>query len=140
MHEFALADAVMRAALSTARAEGLERVNAIRIRVGELQRIKKDVFEFALRETRPADEPLLEGTEVHVAIEPATFRCRACGGTFLLRDAVGAEGDDEREAIHFVPELAHAFMTCPTCRSPDFEIVAGRGVAIEAIDGEVADA
>ena len=75
-----------------------------------------------------------------VQIEPATFRCRACGGAFLLRDAVGAEGDDEREAIHFVPELAHAFMTCPTCRSPDFEIVAGRGVAIEAIDGEVADA
>ena len=136
MHEFALADAVMRAALSSARSEGLARVTALHLKVGELQQIKKDVFEFALQETRPAGGALLAETAVTVVIEPATFRCRACGHEFLLAEASGARADDEREAIHFVPELAHAFMTCPSCASPDFEIVGGRGVSIESIEGE----
>ena len=140
MHEFALADAVMRAALSTARSEGLTRITSIHIRVGELQQIKQDVFEFACRETRPPNEPALETTEVTVEIEPATFHCRACGEEFPLAEARGAAGADEKEAIHFVPELAHAFMTCPACSSPDFEIIGGRGVAIDSIEGERDDA
>lgn len=140
MHEFALADAVMRAALSTAQTEGLTRLTAIHLKVGELQQIKKDVFEFALQETRPADAPALRDTVVTVEIEPATFRCRACEHEFLLAEASGAQADDEREAIHFVPELAHAFMKCPTCSSPDFEIVGGRGVSIDSLEGERDDA
>ena len=48
--------------------------------------------------------------------------------------------DDAAEAIHFVPELAHAFMRCPDCGSPDFEVAAGRGVAISGIEGERDDA
>ena len=44
-------------------------------------------------------------------------------------------GANEREAIHFVPESAHAFLRCPACKSPDFEISKGRGVWVERITG-----
>ena len=38
--------------------------------------------------------------------------------------------------IHFVPELAHAYLRCPDCSSADFEVLGGRGVSIDAIEGE----
>jgi hydrogenase nickel incorporation protein HypA/HybF len=42
----------------------------------------------------------------------------------------------EAEAVHFIPELAHAFLQCPSCGSPDFEMLAGRGVSIGSIEAE----
>jgi hydrogenase nickel incorporation protein HypA/HybF len=43
--------------------------------------------------------------------------------------------EDTAEAIHFVPEVAHTYIKCPSCGSPDFEIVEGRGVWLENIKG-----
>ncbi|MHC4548882.1 MAG: hydrogenase nickel incorporation protein HypA [Planctomycetota bacterium] len=139
MHEFALAEAVLTSALDAAEKEKLSRITAIRVRIGELQRIKQDIFEFALKEVMPASEPRLAETEITLEIEPARFRCRACERRFALAD-VGEQGADEAEAIHFIPELAHAFLRCPDCRSPDFEVAEGRGVVIESIEGERPDA
>ena len=42
----------------------------------------------------------------------------------------------ESESIHFVPELAHAFLRCPDCDGADFEVVAGRGVVLQELEGE----
>jgi Zn finger protein HypA/HybF involved in hydrogenase expression len=39
------------------------------------------------------------------------------------------------EAIHFIPELSHAFVRCPECGSPDFIILAGRGITLERVEG-----
>jgi hydrogenase nickel incorporation protein HypA/HybF len=106
--------------------------------VGELQSIQRDTFVFALQQTRTAD-PRLADAAMEVEIVPATFRCRACEREFTLADT--AERDAEaKEAIHFVPELAHAFMRCPSCASPDFDVARGRGVSIAAIEGEAPDA
>ena len=138
MHEFALAEAVIRAALQTAESEGMTAVTRVAVRVGELQSIQKDTFVFALQQTR-TDDPRLADTTMEVEIVPASFSCRDCGHAFTLADT--AERDaNAKEAIHFVPELAHAFMRCPACESPDFEVVDGRGVAISEIEGETPDA
>ena len=138
MHEFALAEAVVRTALQTADAEGMTAVRRVAVQVGELQSIKKDVFEFALKQTG-SDDPRLAETAMEVEIIPASFECRACGHRFTLAET--AERDaTAKEAIHFVPELAHAFMKCPACESPDFEVADGRGVAIAEIEGDIPDA
>jgi len=138
MHEFALAEAVVRAALQTAESEGMTTVTRVAVQVGELQSIKKDVFEFALQQTRTEDPRLAEAV-MEVEIVPASFRCRDCENTFTLAET--AERDaTAKEAIHFVPELAHAFMRCPSCGSPDFEVADGRGVGITEIEGETPDA
>ncbi len=135
MHEFALADAVARTALQAAREAGIEVVERVTVRVGELQRIRKDLFEFSLTEVIPTVAPELAGVDFEVEEEPALFRCRVCELEFGLPDLADAGGEDAAEAIHFVPELSHAFVRCPDCGSPDFEIAAGRGVTLESIEG-----
>ena len=136
MHEFALAEAVITTSLDAAEKEKLARITRIAVHVGELQSIRKETFEYALTEIMPKTEPRLSDTEISVVIIPARFRCRACGHTFDLKETGGPKDAEEKEAIHFVPELAHAFLRCPECDSPDFEVVEGRGVSIDSIEGE----
>ena len=112
------------------------KIRRIEVCIGELQRIRTDTFEFALREIMPAKEPRLADTVLELKVEPAQFRCRPCSHLFTLSDTVGPQGQDETEAIHFIPELAHAFLECPECESPDFELLQGRGVSIAAIEGD----
>lgn len=100
------------------------------VRVGELQQIDLDAFRFALEQLsrQHSMEMRFELKE-----ERAEFRCRVCGRTWPFRRE---ELDPEvQEAIHVVPEVAHAFVKCPSCGSPDFEVIRGRGVWIESIRG-----
>jgi hydrogenase nickel incorporation protein HypA/HybF len=136
MHEWALAEAVV-ATVERIRAEhGGRPVLAVRVRIGELQSIDREAFGAGLAmslEGRPY------GPEVfQLLTEPATFRCRACARQWRLEDLLEL-GEEEREAIHFLPESAHAYMRCPGCGSPDFELTAGRGVAIDSVDLESGD-
>ena len=135
MHEYALADAVLRAAAAAADGERLSVVTAIRVRVGELQQIDPDVFSFALERTRPEGDARFAATRTSVEVVPARFRCRACSREFSLSDVPDRDAD-AAEAIHLLPEAAHAFLACPGCGSPDFEVAAGRGVEIASIEGE----
>jgi hydrogenase nickel incorporation protein HypA/HybF len=135
VHEFALADAVMKAACRAARDAGMSRITSVTVRVGELQQIETDLFEFSLSEVLPAGDPLLEGTRFVVEAEPVRFRCRVCGLDFGRGDLEGEDAEDALEAMHFIPELCHAFLRCPGCGSPDFAVTAGRGVTISGIEG-----
>ena len=139
MHEYALAESVVDAAVQTARREKMVKIETVVVRVGELQRIKPDIFEFALNEMVRRGVPQLGETRFEVSIEPARMLCNACGTEFSMGDAAGGVEEDEAEAIHFVPELSHAFMRCPACQSPDFEIVSGRGVTLASLEGETED-
>ena len=135
MHELALADSVIKAALHAADDAGLQRIERIVVKVGELQQIEKDLFEFSLTSVIPAHDPRLSTTQFDVAEEPVRFECRACGSTYG-RNEVDLDGaGDESEAVHFIPELSHAFARCPSCGSPDFDITQGRGITLERIEG-----
>jgi hydrogenase nickel incorporation protein HypA/HybF len=131
MHEWALAEAVIATVESIRSEHGGRTVLAVRLRIGELQKIDREAFGIGLRmglEGRPY------GPEVfQLLTEPACFRCRACGREWRLADRPEL-GPEEREAIHFLPESAHVYMRCPGCGSPDFELSAGRGVTIESVD------
>lgn len=131
MHEWALAEAVADTVEKIRQENGGGRVLAVRVRLGALQNVALEAFQEGLRaslEGRPY------GLEVfHFASEPAAFRCRACGRQWAPAGELGAE---ELEAVHFLPESAHVYLRCPGCGSPDFELAAGRGVSIEAVDLE----
>jgi hydrogenase nickel incorporation protein HypA/HybF len=128
MHELALAEAIVTAAKETARKNGLERITRIEVRVGELQQIEREAFRFAVEE-------LIEA-EIDVQPDAARFSCRRCGLDYGLADTQRPADHDASEAIHFIPELAHAFLRCPGCASPDFTVTGGRGVTLGAIEGE----
>jgi hydrogenase nickel incorporation protein HypA/HybF len=128
MHELALAEAVVAAAVETAGKNGIAKVTRIEVRVGELQRIEHEAFRFAIEG--------LTGATVDVQAERARFACRRCGLAYGLDDTPSPRNDEALEAIHFIPELAHAFCRCPGCASPDFTVTSGRGVTLGAIDGD----
>lgn len=137
MHELALADAVMKAALRAADEAGMDHIDRLVVKVGELQQIEKDLFEFSLSSVLSSQDERLADAAFDVTEERVCFGCNACGRDYT-RDDISLKDGDESEAIHFIPELSHAFARCPSCGSPDFEILAGRGITLERIEGSSA--
>lgn len=133
MHEWALAESVIKTAVEHAAAERLKKLKETGISFGELQAIDKDIFIFALEELR-AQYPAAVNCRFKIITQPAAFVCKACAHKFSLKAL--KKTSDEAEFIHFVPEMAHTFLKCPKCKSPDFEIAAGRGVNITYIKGD----
>jgi len=136
VHEWALAEGVVITARKLAEKEEFSRVTKLVVRIGELQRISPDFFRQALTAVLPEDDARLAAVELEFTLEQAGFECRKCSRHFSLDEAGGDLGSDEQEAIHFVPEMAHGFMHCPFCTSPDFAVVRGRGIWIDRLEGE----
>ena len=132
MHEWALAESVIKAAVEHAGAEKIKTLKEAGVVFGELQALDKEIFIFALEELRK-QFPGAKACRFRIIKEPAAFFCKACSRKFLLKGLKKTR--DEAEFIHFVPEMAHTFLKCPKCKSPDFEIAAGRGVSISYIKG-----
>ena len=130
MHEWALAEATISAILKAVEERGAKKVTEVKVKIGKLQQVELEVLDFALKEL--AKRTPLKGTKFKLEWEEARFRCKACGLRWGLSD-VGTLSKEELEAVHFVPELIHAFARCPRCKSPDFEIVGGRGIWLEYV-------
>jgi hydrogenase nickel incorporation protein HypA/HybF len=130
MHEWALAEAVIAAVSEIVAKEGLKEVREVKIKVGELQQVELDILEFALSQLKPDN---FKSVKFKIEVAEAKLKCRVCEHKWVFRkeklDAKAAE------AIHFVPEIAHTYIKCPKCGSPDFEILQGRGVWLESIKG-----
>lgn len=130
MHEWALAEAVIKAASEVAEREGLKQVTRVTVRVGELQQVERAVLEFALSQLKTAR---FKRAKFEVETEKARLRCRVCGQAWIFCERNLDHAT--LEAIHFVPEIAHAYVKCPNCASPDFEIEQGRGVWLQTVRG-----
>ena len=135
MHEWALAEGVIATALKAAEKEGMSEITKIVVSIGALQQIETETFKEALKYVLPPSEPRLKSVDILLRIEPATCRCRVCGHMFTFAEAIKDLDEAESEAIHFIPELAHTCLSCAACRSPDFEIIKGRGIWIDHIEG-----
>ncbi len=72
----------------------------------------------------------LEGATVVVEREKSRVRCLSCGKAWGFRDLVGSLSKEEREAVHFLPELLSSWSRCPSCSKNYFEIEEGRGVRL----------
>ena len=130
MHEWALAEAVIAAVSQVAEKEGLKEVKKVKIKIGELQQIELDILEFALSQLKPAK---FKHTKFSIKVAKAELKCRVCGYTWFFTKEKMDEAS--AEAIHFVPEIAHTYIKCPKCGSPDFEILEGRGIWLESVKG-----
>jgi hydrogenase nickel incorporation protein HypA/HybF len=130
MHEWALAEAVIKAATEIAQKEGLKQVTEVSVKIGELQQVERPIFRFALAQLKPAS---FKNAKFRIAAAKTTLKCRVCGTTWLF--SKNKLNKETAEAIHFVPEVAHTYIKCPKCGSPDFEIAEGRGVWLETIKG-----
>lgn len=130
MHEWALAEAILTTAKQIAEKEKLSKVTEVTIKVGELQRVEPPILRFALKQLKP---PSFKHAKFRILKAKSTLKCRVCGTSWQFNlkklDKITSE------AIHFVPEVAHTYIKCPKCCSPDFEITTGRGVWLEDLKG-----
>jgi len=139
MHEWALAEAVVLTAEKAAKEQGFQEIQEIIIKLGELQQIERDTFEFAIREIIQPSRSLFKKTKIQIHDEKAVLQCLRCGHKWTFKRDTEKLSPAEFEAIHFVPEVAHVYMPCPECKSPDYKIIQGRGVWVDSIVGEVRD-
>ena len=130
MHEWALAEAILASAKEIAEKEKLKEVTEVTIKVGELQQVEPSILRFALSQMK---SEIFRNAKFHILKAKSTLKCRVCGTTWQFN--LKKIDKNTAEAIHFVPEVAHAYVKCPNCGSPDFEIVSGRGVWLENIKG-----
>jgi len=130
MHEWALAEAVISTVSQIAEKEDLKEVAEVKIKVGELQQIELDILEFALSQLKTSK---LKNVKFHIKTVKAELKCRVCGCKWIFRKE--KINEEVAEAIHFIPEIAHTYIKCPKCGSPDFEIVKGRGIWLESVRG-----
>ncbi|MCG2724937.1 MAG: hydrogenase nickel incorporation protein HypA [Elusimicrobia bacterium] len=134
MHEWALADSVITSAVDFSKKEKLKKISQVNIVFGELQNIDKEIFLFALKELIKSSNKVISSSKFKILNEPAKFNCKVCATNFNLEQIKKSEA--EAEYIHFIPEMAHTYLKCPKCKSPDFDIIAGRGVYIKNIIGD----
>ena len=141
MHEWALADAVLKSAQKVAEKENLIRITDIFVKIGELQSINKEIFHEALEATieQQNDQKLFKDVNFTLEIVKAELKCNDCSHKWLFDEAKKNLDENETESIHFIPETAHVFLRCPKCNSQDFEVVLGRGIWLDAIEGEKND-
>jgi len=136
MHEWALAESILTAAVEAAEKEKLKKITEIKIDMGELQQIEQDIFKFALDEIIKSQGDKLKNVKIKIETVKSTLKCKNCDHTWKFSDMKKKLDEDESEAIHFIPEVAFVHTRCPRCGSPDFEITSGRGVSITQIKGE----
>ncbi len=132
MHEWALAEGILASGRQIAEAEHLQSVSEVTIRVGELQQVEPPILRFALKQMS-AEDGMFKGAKFHILKAKSTLKCRVCGTTWQYYPKKLDKAT--AEAIHFVPEVAHSYIKCPKCGSPDFEIASGRGVWLQDIKG-----
>lgn len=135
MHEWALAESVIKTSIAAAEKEQLKKITEINVKLGALQQITDDIFRFALDELVSSYKDKFKDVTINIETEETTLQCKQCEHSWQFTDMKDGLSEDEAEAIHFIPEVAFVHTRCPKCRSPDFKIVKGRGVSISSIKG-----
>jgi hydrogenase nickel incorporation protein HypA/HybF len=133
MHEWSLAEAVLKSSIKEAKKRSLKKLLEVKIVLGDLQGIEEEIVKFGLESLKKGT--MAEEADFIFTKEDAAFQCRNCQYDWNLKD-MNLNNETIRESIHFVPEVVHSFIRCPACGSPDFEVIKGRGIYIEEITGE----
>ncbi|MCS7280817.1 MAG: hydrogenase nickel incorporation protein HypA [Desulfobacterota bacterium] len=137
MHEWAVAESIVLTVLKEAEKNGMRFLDRIVLRIGELQRMEKDILCFAMESIFRHYGYELSEKNFDILEEPAFFKCHVCETEWPYVEVLRSMGEEEKEFIHFIPEVAHGFIKCPSCGSSDFELERGRGVVIESISGRI---
>lgn len=113
MHEIGIAEDLAKIVLEEAAKHRLSIVSKVSVCIGEMIQIVPAIFEVAFREA--VRETIADSSILGVEIVKVKIRCRNCGGE------IKSEGNELR---------------CPDCGSETFDIVNGKELFVESIEGE----
>ncbi|MFH1418401.1 MAG: hydrogenase maturation nickel metallochaperone HypA [Planctomycetota bacterium] len=108
MHEFALAQSILRITLETAEAHRAVRVRTVRCRIGAMRQVVPSVLQTAFQAC--CLKTMAEGADLVIEVDPVAVTCGACGAV---------------RNVNSVP------YQCPACNS--FEISVEGGTAAEVM-------
>ena len=135
MHEWALAESIILTAINESKKNKLKNIDEINIKIGELQQIEIEIFDFALKEILKNYDNKFKNVKINIEIEESKLKCNICGNIWKFSEINDILNSDESEAIHFIPEVTFVHSRCTKCKSPDFKIISGRGISISSIKG-----
>ena len=131
MHEWALAQAVIDSTIALLEKKGTNAAKEIVLSIGELQNIDMQIFDFSLKELSKGTN--LENATITYKEEKAILVCNKCGCEWSYDKSFEKLTEEEKEAIHFIPETLHIYVHCPRCNSVDFDVKEGRGIFIKDV-------
>ena len=114
MHEFSLADDIVKVASEEACNGGIAHLDKIILRVGDLSGVCIDALEFAFGFLKEENE-ITKDAVLEIERIPGRGRCTSCGKEI---------------------ELDQLFLYCPYCETPTVEITEGREFLIVSLEGE----
>lgn len=113
MHELAITEGIMEAALPAAEEGGAKKILEIRLKIGELSGVFPEYIEEYLQAL--AKGTIAEGAKLKVERIPVSIKCGKCD----------FEGPIERKSAK-----------CPVCESIDFKITGGREYYVDSLEVE----
>lgn len=111
MHEFGIAEGVLKACLATAQQHQAKKIEVVRLRIGALAGVVDEALTFAfdaLAEDTPA-----QGARLLIEPVPVTCYCAACAKEFAA------------------PRFSYR---CPVCQTPSAEVRRGRELELISIE------
>ena len=118
MHEFSIADEIVKNVIDTARKNGGKKVLSIQLEIGELTHLNGEQVSFWIEEL--FKDSVAEGAQVKVKTIKAGIRCKSCGYK-------GGMGSDQDSCRHLIPA------SCPRCNSFQIKIEKGRECILRKI-------
>ncbi len=113
MHEWSLVQALLERVEEEARARQAHTVSRVRVRIGELAGVERELFALAYQTFR--ERTLCERAELEIVPVAARWECPRCGA----------------------PPAAGAALRCAVCRLPA-RLVEGDEIVLERLEMEVA--
>ncbi len=113
MHELAITEGIIEAAVPEAKRHGARKILEIRLKIGELSGVLpeciQEYFNIASRGT------IAEGARLSVEKIPVTIECKGCG---------------------YSGEIPKRKIFCPRCQSADFTLTSGREYFVDSLEVE----
>lgn len=113
MHELAITEGIMEAAIPTAKEAGAKKILEIRLKIGELSGVLPECIEYYFNLV--SKDTIAEGAKLSVSKIPVGIFCNKCGFS----------GDIDRKKI-----------ICPKCGGIDFQITKGREYFVDSLEVE----
>ncbi|MEM3382918.1 MAG: hydrogenase/urease maturation nickel metallochaperone HypA [Nitrososphaerales archaeon] len=130
MHELTLVEGIISYILDIVHEKG-GHVVSFKVVIGEFAQFDKNLIKDLLLELVKGTE--LENSKVMVEIEKAVVTCLCCNSKWGMDELLKPLNNDQREMIHFLPELLNSFSRCPNCGKSCFEIEKGRSVRVAEV-------
>lgn len=115
MHELGLAKDLFHIIKERVKANNLKRITSIKIKLGVASGIDESFLIHSFTH-HLFPNTIAEGAKLEIIKEFPVVKCKGCGAKIDIKD--------------------EPILSCPECKKMDMEVVAGRDIRIEEIEGE----